>query len=77
MKTQKTNKNGFTLQNVELSLAATVVTGTALLMALCMLLVWPLSGWNAWRKVHFSLFALAYTALGLSFINWGLLPFLA
>ncbi len=61
----------------EMILAATIITGTAAFMVLCLPLVWPLSGWNGWRKLHFTLFALAYAALGLSFVNWGLVPYLA
>jgi len=55
-----------------LSLAATVVAGTGALLLICLIPVWARSGWNRIRQIHFSLFALAYAALGLSFINWGL-----
>lgn len=61
----------------QLSLVATVLAAVAGLMLLCTVLVWSASGWNAWRKIHFTLFALAYGALGLSLINWGLVPSIA
>ena len=61
----------------QLSLAATVAAGTGLLLLVCLLPVWSRSGWNLVRRVHFSLYAAAYGALALSFVNWGLVPYSA
>jgi CubicO group peptidase (beta-lactamase class C family) len=56
----------------DLSLAATVIAGVGVVLVLCLIPVWARSGWNLIRRIHFSLYALAYAALGLSFFNWGL-----
>jgi len=59
----------------DLALAATVTAGVGVLMVLCLVPVWTRSGWNLVRRIHFSLFATAYGALALSFVNWGLAPY--
>lgn len=58
----------------ELSMAATIIACTGMVMLLCLIPAWVSSGWNLIRRIHFSLYALAYGALGLSFVHWGLVP---
>ena len=59
----------------DLTFAATILAGTAVLMVLCLVPVWMLPGWNSIRRIHFSLYAAAYAALGPSLTNWGLVSF--
>ncbi len=59
----------------DLSLAATVTCGVGALMTICLIPVWARSRWNLLRRTHFTLYALAYAALALSFVNWGLVPY--
>jgi len=60
-----------------LSLAATVTACTGALLVICLYPVWSRSGWNLARRMHFSLYAVSYGILALSFVNWGLVPYSA
>jgi hypothetical protein len=54
---------------------ATVMAALGAVMVLATIPVWTRSGWNLPRRIHFSLFALAYGVLAWSFFNWGLVGF--
>ncbi|MEE4297352.1 MAG: serine hydrolase domain-containing protein [Wenzhouxiangella sp.] len=61
----------------QLALSATVVAGTAIILTVCLVPAWARSGWNVARRLHFTLFAMAYATLAVFLAIWGLVPYSA